>query len=622
MEELMRNGEKPESIRELIAICDGNDALRFVSRSFSDVFGASVENWLGQRFSPGGRAARPGAPAVYQTEARIGNDTAIIEWTETALGGGERLYVGAAQPATANALQENAGPQDAPATRQLKFLATLSHEMRTPLNGIIGMNALLLDTALEPNQRAYAESVRESSAALLSLINDLLDYAKIEAGRMEIDQHPFCPQTLIRSIAELLSPRAADKGIEIAAYIDERIPERLIGDEARLRQILINLAGNAVKFTDAGGVSIEAHLKSVNADTASMVFDVRDTGIGIPKEMQQKIFEEFAQGESDAERKNEGTGLGLTIAQKIARAMGGTIHVESEPGEGSVFSFELKLSHDGEKQKRAPIETPAVIATRSAVLARSLELQLQTLGVSDVITTRTINEAHQALGRHRDAVFLCDIYLAGESGALPPDGAAHSIVLLSPLARGRLKELRDSGFHSYLIKPVRQESLYEQFLALSPVETHKPETASIDPAPQSVQGAPEKKMRILLAEDNQINAVLATTIIRRAGHEAVVAANGEEALTALKSDHYDLVLMDMHMPVMDGLEATRRIRALTGPKSRVAIVALTANAMGSEERKCFKAGMDDFLSKPFEPKDLTAMLDKWAGAQSAFSEAS
>ncbi|CAK9041868.1 Hybrid signal transduction histidine kinase J [Durusdinium trenchii] len=605
------------NISELIVICDADGLIRFVSRSFAACFGASAEKWMGRPFAPGDNLATPGAPAAYRTVAKAGGQKLVIDWEETVLGDGERLYAGTANTADMEGYQAG---KEARAAEDMRWLATMSHEMRTPLNGILGMTGLLLDTTLEPNQRAYAESVRESGVALLALINDLLDFAKIEAGRLELDAAPFSPNALIESIAELLSPRAADKGIEIAAYVDSKIPAKLYGDEARLRQVLINLAGNAVKFTDEGGVSIEAHLIE-QADTALIRVDVRDTGIGIPEPMQATIFQEFSQAKSDPQRNKEGTGLGLAIARKIVHAMNGEIVLKSVVGRGSIFSFEVALDYeDNDANKAKPIDAPVIVATKSPVLARSLKLQLRTAGARDIIFASSVEAAQTAIADNPGAVLLCDIYLAGEGASRLAETAERSFVLLSPLARDYIPQLRSVGFDGYFIKPIRQSSLYEQLSYDESLASG--EQASSDSERQEKPEASPKGFRVLLAEDNQINAVLATTILKRAGHHVELAKNGREAVEAVQGQAYDVILMDMHMPDVDGVEAAREIRGLESAAATTPIVALTANAMASDRQKCIAAGMDDFLSKPFEPEDLTGMIDKWAGSKSAFSAAS
>jgi signal transduction histidine kinase/CheY-like chemotaxis protein len=594
---------------DFIVLCDRGDVIRFVSRSFAAAFGQAPEKWHGQVFAPGADAA-PGNSVTFRTTAGEGGS---IDWRLDRLLGGEKLYAGrpAAPPADERRRDAETAEQDRP---QMKFVATISHEMRTPLNGILGMATLLLDTELSANQRAYVEAMKQSGDGLLRLINDLLDLSKLDAGRLDLEKAPFDPHTLVQGVAELLAPRAAEKGIEIGCFIDPSTPRRLIGDEARIRQSLINLAGNAVKFTDAGGVAIEVSAEA-EPQGVRLVCLVRDTGVGIDLAAAPRLFDEFAQASLDAQRRSEGAGLGLAITRRLARAMGGDVAVKSAPGKGSVFTLTIRVASGGEWPDVMRVEAPpVVVATRSTILARITRLQMQAFGATQIRVVDDPKDAAFALKELPGALFLCDYDLAESLDANAIALAGRALVLAPTAARGAVEKMRLKGFEGYLIKPVRHATLMRE-VARGP---RRPE-----PQKEQRQNPPkfERALKILLAEDNQINAVLATTLLRRAGHKVDVAGNGVEAVAAAAAGDFDLIFMDMHMPEMDGLEASRRIRALGTPVATIPIVALTANAMAADRQKCLAAGMNDFLSKPFEPEDLTSMLLKWglAGALDAAS---
>ena len=595
---------------DFIVLCDQGDVIRFVSRSFADAFGQAPEKWHGQVFAPGADAA-PGDSVTFKTAGAGGG---AIDWRLDRLLGGEKLYAGKPAPAPAG---ESAHGAETPAghdSPQMKFVATISHEMRTPLNGILGMATLLLDTELSANQRAYVDAMKQSGDGLLRLINDLLDLSKLDAGRLDLEKAPFDPYTLVQGVAELLAPRAAEKGIEIGCFVDPSTPRRLIGDEARIRQSLINLAGNAVKFTDVGGVAIEVSAEAA-PQGVRLICAVRDTGVGIDLDAAPRLFDEFAQASLDAQRRSEGAGLGLAITRRLARAMGGDVAVKSAPRKGSVFTLTILVASGGEWPDVMRIDAPpVVIATGSTILSRITRLQMQAFGATNIRLVDDSRDAAFALRESPGALFLCDFDLAEALDAETIGLAGRALVLAPTAARGAVERMRLKGFEGYLIKPVRHATLMRE-VARGP---RRPE-----PQKEQRPQAPKfnRPMKILLAEDNQINAVLATTLLRRAGHKVDVAANGVEAVAAAESGGYDMIFMDMHMPEMDGLEASRRIRALGTPAASSPIVALTANAMAADRQKCLAAGMNDFLSKPFEPEDLTSMLLKW-GARDALDAAS
>ncbi|MEM9421993.1 MAG: response regulator [Pseudomonadota bacterium] len=551
--------------------------------------------------------------AIEQAAPKKG--TRLVEWTISPLPDETLLYTG--QDVTRDrknwaVLKDMARSATDTAEAKSRFLATMSHEMRTPLNGILGMTGLMLDTGLDPNQQAYAEAVRESGMALLALINDILDYSKIDAGHLVLEEQAFDPSGLIQAVVELLSPRAAQKGLEIASYIAPEIPRRLIGDEARLRQVLLNLAGNGVKFTEEGGVSIEWHLGAHSTDGyVTIACQVRDTGIGISPSDSAKVFKEFQQADGTRTRKHEGTGLGLAIAQRIVEAMDGKIHLESDIGKGSTFGFTipLKVADATTNEVQTPITRPVVVATENAFLRRILSLQLEAAGVGTILFADTPKDALAHLAKSPNATLLCDLSFAASDGEKLAKASPRALVLLSPVARGRLEAFRRAGFAGYLIKPIRQSSLEERLGDAPETAAPRPRVDRLDSLATINTARRAPKRRVLLAEDNQINAVLATAILKRAGHHVDQAGNGAEAVETFALAPYDIVLMDMRMPVMDGLEATQKLRAQGG--DHVPIIALTANASGVDREQCLSVGMDDFLSKPFDPDDLLNMIDQW-----------
>lgn len=634
---------------------DADGRLTFVNRAFCRVFGLERSAVLGQPFTPRvftGDRVSPLAPGASVRERRTVQEIETVagprwfEWVEHEVPAAEtavaevqsvgRDITDARRAQTE--LTEARRQAEAANRAKSRFLAAMSHEIRTPMNGILGMVGLLGETEMSAEQRTYTGAIDRSARQLLTLIDEILDFSKIEADKLVLKSEPLVLADCVQSVVELLAPKAYEKGIDIAWAIDPDLPRTLEGDETRVRQVITNLVGNAIKFTDSGGVLVTVQRYQepggfVSADEASIAVIVEDTGIGIEPNALPSMFNEFEQTDAAVRRRQGGTGLGLAISRRLARAMGGEIRVSSEAGRGSTFTAVLRLKTSGGRLA-PPVLDP--LADRHVLLAsdRSIErraLMLTLAGVGVPVEGGPM-EAATALvdAASKSQEPFTAVIVDGSNGvraaarllmharAASLGGRVQGIVILDTSGKAGFAEFRDVGFDAYLVRPVRPQTLLGSIgagFAESPVP------APVIPQALARGPRPGETTRVLLVEDNDVNALLARRLLEKANCEVRVARNGREAVDAFRrvvagSDPaVDLVLMDLHMPVMDGLDAARAIRQLMmmSALETPPIIAVTANAFEEDRRLCLDAGMDDYMAKPFDRADLHRLLERWCG---------
>ncbi len=585
-------------------------AVLWVNDAFCALFGGAPDDWQGRDFGSA-RTPGPGERRRYEGETATRKGRRWIEWEETALESGRILSIGRDITERREGEEALRGARDeALAARRMgkAFFSAVTHELRTPLNGVLGMAGLLEASKLTANQAEHVGAIRESGEHLMAMINDILDAARLEAGAVELERSEFDCGRLVRSVVELLAPKAFEKGLEIAAVVDPALPGRVAGDESRLRQILFNLAGAAVRRTEKGGVVVSVRrLPGNQDDLARIEFAVTDDGPGFSEEARISMIDPSMMSDEDAAAADN-AGLGLVVARRLVGAMDGDLEIETPPGRGARMTarIDLKVAHANAGRAARLDGRTVIVAAGSAALREALCEQAELMGAVATPAATPAAAMREAMNDPKAALLVDAAWRARLKDAV--QSVALAGLLLRPDQRGLISGLKKNGYDFYLLKPVRFATLAARLegAELDDDWDSPPEAKADSGGREGVRGT-----RILLAEDNRVNALLASTMLRGEGCIVDIVANGAEAVAAVRRAPYDMVLMDIRMPIKDGLAATRAIRALGGKYVDLPIVALTANAFEEDRQACFTAGMDDFATKPIDMDGVASLLQKW-----------